>query len=155
MNFYDKKVTRLEDKEIFVFGSNPEGRHGRGAAKLALDLFGAIYGKGRGLQGQSYALPTKNLKAGYKEKDTGYVYELSGEKSISKKHIENNIKELYEVCEKMKDYKFYVGYTNDNNNLNGYSSREIFILFNKNLTLPDNIYFHSSFENIYNELFIL
>jgi hypothetical protein len=45
---------------IFVFGSNLAGRHGRGAAKDAVDKYGAIYGQGAGLQGHSYAIPTKD-----------------------------------------------------------------------------------------------
>lgn len=45
---------------IFVFGSNLAGRHGKGAAKWALDRFGAKYGQGEGLQGTSYAIPTKD-----------------------------------------------------------------------------------------------
>ena len=45
---------------IFVFGSNLAGRHGKGAAKFAVDNYGAIYGQGEGLQGNSYALPTKD-----------------------------------------------------------------------------------------------
>ena len=48
---------------IFVFGSNPEGRHGAGAAKIAREKFGAIYGQGEGLQGNAYALPTKRIKS--------------------------------------------------------------------------------------------
>jgi hypothetical protein len=47
---------------IFVFGSNLAGRHGKGAAKTALERYGAIYGQGIGLQGRSYALPTKDAK---------------------------------------------------------------------------------------------
>ena len=57
-------ITQLEPNYVFVFGSNPEGRHGAGAAKAALK-FGAKYGIGRGLQGQTYALVTKNLKEGF------------------------------------------------------------------------------------------
>lgn len=45
--------------DIFVFGSNLAGRHGAGAARFALKHHGAIYGQGEGLQGRSYALPTK------------------------------------------------------------------------------------------------
>lgn len=48
------------DKTIFVFGSNLAGRHGAGAAKFALEHHGAIYGIGIGLQGNSYAIPTKD-----------------------------------------------------------------------------------------------
>lgn len=46
--------------EIFVFGSNEAGRHGRGAAKAAREHHGAVYGQGQGLQGESYAIPTKD-----------------------------------------------------------------------------------------------
>lgn len=46
--------------EIFVFGSNLAGRHGAGSAKEAYKSFGAKYGKGIGLCGQSYAIPTKD-----------------------------------------------------------------------------------------------
>lgn len=46
--------------EIFVFGSNLAGRHGAGAALFARKNHGAIYGQGVGLQGSSYAIPTKN-----------------------------------------------------------------------------------------------
>ncbi len=48
----------LNDKEIFVFGSNRAGMHGGGAAATAHMFFGAIWGQGVGLQGQSYAIPT-------------------------------------------------------------------------------------------------
>lgn len=46
---------------IFVFGSNIAGRHGKGAALYARKNHGAIYGQGIGRQGNSYAIPTKNL----------------------------------------------------------------------------------------------
>lgn len=45
--------------QVFVFGSNLQGRHGKGAALEARNNWGAIYGIGVGLQGQSYAIPTK------------------------------------------------------------------------------------------------
>ena len=46
--------------DIFVFGSNLAGRHGKGAALCAKQRWGAVYGVGEGLTGQSYALPTKD-----------------------------------------------------------------------------------------------
>lgn len=52
-------ITKLQPNEIFVFGSNYAGRHGRGAAVMAVK-FGARYGLGEGLSGQSYGIPTKN-----------------------------------------------------------------------------------------------
>lgn len=47
-------------KKIFVFGSNLAGIHGAGAALFARKHYGAILGKGVGLQGSSYAIPTKD-----------------------------------------------------------------------------------------------
>lgn len=52
-------ITSLQHNEIFVFGSNAEGRHGKGAALFAKTNCGAIQGQARGLQGQSYAIVTK------------------------------------------------------------------------------------------------
>jgi len=45
---------------VFVFGSNLAGRHGKGAAKYARDVFGAILSRGEGPQGSAYAIPTKD-----------------------------------------------------------------------------------------------
>ncbi len=47
-------------KPIFTFGSNTRGAHGKGAALYALKHHGAVYGQGVGLQGNSYAIPTKD-----------------------------------------------------------------------------------------------
>lgn len=44
---------------IFVFGSNDKGIHGKGAAKIAVDVYGAIRGQAEGRQGNSYAIPTR------------------------------------------------------------------------------------------------
>lgn len=51
-------ITELKPNEVFVFGSNLEGRHVGGGAKQAYEQFGAIWGIGVGMQGQSYAIPT-------------------------------------------------------------------------------------------------
>ena len=53
-----ERITSLAENEIFVFGSNLAGAHGGGAARLAYNRFGAVWGQGVGLQGQSYAIPT-------------------------------------------------------------------------------------------------
>ena len=52
------RISELKDNEIFVFGSNLAGHHGGGAARLAYNRFGAVWGQGVGLQGQAYAIPT-------------------------------------------------------------------------------------------------
>ena len=51
-------IRTLADDEVFVFGSNLAGMHGGGAAATAYRCFGAVWGQGVGLQGQSYAIPT-------------------------------------------------------------------------------------------------
>lgn len=51
-------VNVLNSNEIFVFGSNFQGKHMGGAAHAAKEKFGAVWGIGEGLQGQSYAIPT-------------------------------------------------------------------------------------------------
>ena len=53
------KITKLLDNQIFVFGSNESGRHGKGAAKTAMK-WGAKYGQAEGLQGRTYAISTVN-----------------------------------------------------------------------------------------------
>ncbi len=51
-------ITELQPGEIFVFGSNLRGMHGGGAALMAFQKFGAIWGYGVGLHGRSYGIPT-------------------------------------------------------------------------------------------------
>lgn len=49
-------VTDLRPDEVFVFGSNAGGLHGGGAARIAHERFGAVWGEGRGHHGQTYAI---------------------------------------------------------------------------------------------------
>ena len=56
--FTPEMIRTLASNEVFVFGSNLGGFHGGGAARAALEHFGAVWGQGVGLQGQSYAIPT-------------------------------------------------------------------------------------------------
>ncbi|MCR5039283.1 MAG: hypothetical protein K6A94_08120 [Bacteroidales bacterium] len=56
--FTPERIMTLKPNEIFVFGSNLDGFHGGGAARIAMDRFGAVWGQGVGLQGQCYAIPT-------------------------------------------------------------------------------------------------
>lgn len=58
LRYTPENITKLGEDEIFVFGSNLAGQHGGGAARVAYDRFGAIWGQGVGLQGNSYAIPT-------------------------------------------------------------------------------------------------
>ena len=56
--FTPNYIESLEDNEVFVFGSNLDGFHLGGAARIAKEYFGAVWGQGVGLQGKSYAIPT-------------------------------------------------------------------------------------------------
>lgn len=51
-------IDDLQENQVFVFGSNLAGMHGGGAARVARLRFGAVMGKGVGIQGRSYAIPT-------------------------------------------------------------------------------------------------
>lgn len=59
MNITSENITKLNENQIFVFGSNLSGRHGKGAAKTALG-WGAKWGQANGLQGRTYGIPTKD-----------------------------------------------------------------------------------------------
>lgn len=129
--YYTGNITP-DENTIFVFGSNPEGRHGDGAAKVAKDKFGAEYGKGEGLQGNSYALPTKDLR----------IKENKGLKSISPDQIIKNIQRLYEVAKQNPDKQFKVAYRNTTeSSLNGYTGLEMIDMFNKAGVIPTNVIF--------------
>ncbi len=51
-------IAQLKPNEVFVFGSNVQGMHYGGAAAFAVAHFGAVMGKGEGMQGKTYAIPT-------------------------------------------------------------------------------------------------
>lgn len=60
-------------RKIFVFGSNIDGIHGAGAAQAALQHHGAIRNVPMGLQGNSYAIATKDLKKGERSVPLGFI----------------------------------------------------------------------------------
>lgn len=70
LKFTPPDITSLGPDEVFVFGSNLAGIHAGGAARTALERFGAVMGQGVGMQGQSYAIPTMH---GGPEKIKPYV----------------------------------------------------------------------------------
>ncbi|MFA5396632.1 MAG: hypothetical protein WC346_11555 [Methanogenium sp.] len=104
-----ENITSLKANEIFVFGSNTEGRHGKGAAKTAVDKFGAKYGKAKGRQGQSYAIITKDLSKGVR--------------SIPLDDIGVAISDLFDYAIDHPNLKFYV--TKLGSSLAGYTTEEI------------------------------
>ena len=139
-------ITSMTGNNIFVYGANPEFRNGLGAAKAARDFGAKAYGGGRGIVGNTFGLITKNLKAGFVEKETGIVYESTGHRSVSPEMIIANIDELYQCALDNPEKKFFVAYKNDGRNLNGYTNKDMWDLFTDNKYIPENIRFHDSFR---------
>ena len=137
MKYYVGNITPSQDT-IFVFGSNPEGIHGAGAAAVAVRHFGAIYGIGEGLQGQSYALPTKDLR----------VRENNGLRSISPQNITAAVRRMYEVARKNPDKNFKIAFRNTNEvTLNGYSGWEMIDIFLAAGPMPENVWVSEEWFN--------
>lgn len=98
--------------EIFVFGSNLAGVHGAGAAKIAKEKYGAIWGVEEGFVGSSFAIPTKNRKI-----QTLPIVP----------YIERNVKEFIRFTQFHPSMKFFV--TRVGCGLAGYSDSQIAPLF--------------------------
>jgi carbonic anhydrase/acetyltransferase-like protein (isoleucine patch superfamily) len=102
-----ENITKLEANQIFVFGSNKEGNHVGGAAKTAVEKFGAIMGQGEGLQGQSYAIPTMGSFAeleeavdrffGHAEENRDKIYLMTKIGCGIAGHEEDRITELFGI----------------------------------------------------------
>lgn len=133
---------------ILVFGSNPCGWNSKGVALTAKLHWGAGYGigRGRGRVGQAYALVTKNLKKDFVEPATGIHYARYGKFSVPKEMIRANVVEMYEYCLAHPELSFVVPYKRSKDNLNGYSSEEIFRIMTVGLDVPPNVVFHESFK---------
>jgi len=117
-------ITNLAPHQVFVFGSNTEGRHGAGAAKEAVK-FGAEYGNPSGVQGQSYAIVTKDL--------------AKGKRSVPLSDIEAQIDQFLELAAATPEKEFLV--TKIGCSLAGYSESEIAALWQEkpisnNVKLP-------------------
>ena len=131
MRFYTGDINP-DPGNVFVFGSNPEGRHGAGAAKVARLRFGAVYGQGEGLQGSSYALPTKDLR----------VRENNGFKSIPPATITASIRRMYDCAREHPGLRFMVAYRNTYaRSLNGYTGIEMIRMFLDAGPIPENVWF--------------
>ena len=76
--FTPDNIQELKENQIFVFGSNMNGNHAGGAARLAVEKFGAIMGRAEGIQGQSYAIPTldENMEKVAEEDLINYLADL-------------------------------------------------------------------------------
>jgi hypothetical protein len=113
--------------DIFVFGSNTEGRHGKGAALYARLNYGAVYGRAEGLQGASYAIITKELRNGYPK--------------ITVEDIERGVERLLRFAADNPEFKFNI--TRIGGGLAGFDfQREIEPLFKG---MPGNCKFISEY----------
>ena len=115
-DYTPERITELKPGEIFVFGSNLAGSHGGGAARLAYNHFGAIWGQGVGLQGQSYGIPT-----------------MHGGVEIIKPYVD----EFIEFAKQHPEYKFLV--TRIGCGIAGFNDEEIAPLFGNALDLENVI----------------
>lgn len=123
-NYTPEKISSLSPDEVFVFGSNLAGNHAGGAARIALDKFGAIYGQGVGMQGQTYAIPT--MQGGVET-------------------IAPYVDEFINYAEQNQDKFFYV--TRIGCGIAGFKDQEIAPLFKKALHL-NNVCLPESFVRI-------
>ncbi len=118
------RINDLNEIEIFVFGSNLQGSHGGGAAAIAAKKFGAIWGQGVGLQGQSYGIPT-----------------MHGGISAIKPYVD----EFIEFAKNNPQLNFLV--TRIGCGIAGFSEEEMAPLF-ENATSLENVYLPDSFWEI-------
>lgn len=118
--------------EIFVFGSNLAGRHGKGAAYFALMNYGAIYGNGVGIQGSAYAIPTKDWNI----------------RPLSLPTIELYVSNFMQFARDNPQYNFKV--TRIGCGLAGYSNECIAPMFKAS---PNNCIFSSQWEEILGDSF--
>lgn len=109
-----ERITDLKPCEIFVFGSNLAGAHAGGAARLAFDRYGAVWGQGVGLQGHCYAIPT-----------------MQGGVETIKPYVD----EFIAFASEHHEYKFLV--TRIGCGIAGFSSKEMAPLFQKAINLPN------------------
>lgn len=115
-------------RHIFVFGSNTQGLHGGGAARHALDNYHAEYGNPKGLQGDSYAIITKDLNI--------------GDRSIGLDEIEEQVIEFNTFTKQHPEMKFLV--TGIGMGLAGFSVDEIAPMV-KRLKWGMNVFFSQEF----------
>ena len=123
-NIAADRIDILEEHEIFVFGSNLAGRHGGGAARAANMKFGAEWGVGVGLTGQSYAIPT-----------------MQGGVETIKPYVD----EFIRFAQENPGLKFLV--TRIGCGIAGFKDEEIAPLFDKAMQVP-NIYVPETFFKI-------
>lgn len=137
--FYEGDI-KPDNETVFVYGTNPENRHGAGAAIVAAKDFGALHGakgKNNELQNKSYGIVTQDLRIYYKK----------GKKAptISKEEIVKNIVKMFRCAKEKPNLQFKIAYRHlIFKSLSGYTGYEFMDMFNlamKEEALPDNVVF--------------
>jgi hypothetical protein len=126
VKYYIGGIFKLSKNEIFVFGSNLAGRHGKGAALTARSKYGAEYGVGSGSTGRCYAIPTKDRNLN----------------TLSLDYIQDQINTFKQVANYNSTYNFMV--TKVGCGLAGYLDYEIAPLFKES---PSNCFFSTDWQN--------
>lgn len=122
-----ENIVTLEPNQIFIFGSNESGRHGKGAAKTALNKFGAKWGCGDGLQGCSYGISTKDRRL----------------KTLSLDRIQSKVRRFIRFATEHPELHFLV--TAIGCGLAGYKSEDIAPMFKD---APENVRLPQSFWDV-------
>jgi hypothetical protein len=134
---YTGFIIQLLPNQIFVFGSNFDGHHGDGTARIAYNEYDAVWGQARGLQGRSYAIITTDLRK-------------RGRPNVPESIIVSEIIGLYQCARSMPDKDFMIAYTAEGRNRCGYSSKELACMFYVagDGDIPDNIVFEDKFAEL-------
>lgn len=130
MRITPENITHMKPDEVFVFGANELALHGAGAALLAKQKFGAVNGV-LGLQGRSYALPTKDKEI----------------KTLPLKRIQHHVNEFIFFARRNPELKFYV--TKIGCGLAGIAIEKIAAMFMIH-SIPDNVYLPKEFWDFMN-----
>lgn len=146
---YEGKIVKLEKNQIFVFGSNFESRHGKGAALFAKQKCGAIQGHQppTGFQGRSYAIVTKDLQKRVHP-------------SVSEKNITEQIADLYSIAssDEWDGHEFLVPYNCSTENLNSYTADDMARMFvnaaGEDGMIPENIVFEKGFLKLMCQMWV-
>jgi len=133
---YTGKIKIKNNRGVYVFGSNTEGRHGKGNAKTARDKYGAFRGVSRGPTGRCYAICTKDLTK-------------QSHPSIEQADIIAQISALYDYAREKPRLEFFVAYRAIYlAMLSGYWAHEFAIMFSEAGTIPPNIIFERNFRRL-------
>ena len=130
IQFTPENITELKPNEVFVFGSNMAGNHAGGAARTAVEKFGAIMGQAEGLQGQSYAVPTLDENMN----------------KVTPEQLQKSLETFAEYARVNSSTTFYL--TKIGCGIAGFTEEEVIRLLN-NIDMPGNIVIPEDFNVVY------